>query len=129
MALKDRMKRLRREAQEGAVLLYQSDGTLKTFDTMTAWKEKYLAWVDLQVGRSLKPSKVFEAVRGATPESRAEFERRFGPIAMTTYVVENSLPGAWVKRRTLLEDGSVEEIFFEGDTEEAQRVLQEARQQ
>ncbi len=130
MALRGLIRRLKREASKDAVLLYQRDGSLKAFPTMDVHIAMYLAWLDLAVDReqSASTKEVLDAVRNATPESRRAFEERFGSITMRVEIVEHSLPGAWVKVRTMDEDGSYLEVFHEGGSEEAERIRQEAQQ-
>ncbi len=127
MALKDRMRHLRREAQKNAVLIHQRDGTVRAFDAMDCWKEMVLTQMDLFKGES-KDSEVLEAVRNATPESRAEFEERFGPITMTATIIAGAYEGAWVEVFDLREDGTVERVYYEGGSEEAERIRREAQQ-
>jgi hypothetical protein len=55
------------------------DGTLKAFEDMYVAKVMFLTQMDLFKVES-KPSEVLDAVRQATPESKAAFEKRFGPI-------------------------------------------------
>ena len=58
-----------------------------------------------------------DAVRNATPESRAAFEERFGPIAFTEYIIGSPSSGGWVEAKTLTEDGHVERVLYDGDSE------------
>jgi hypothetical protein len=127
MALKDRMRRLRREAEKGAVVVRLRDGKVRAFDAMTVWKEMFLTQMDLFKGES-KCSEVLDAVRNATPESRAEFEERFGPINMTATIIAGAYEGAWAEVFNLREDGMVERVYHEGGCEEAERIRQEAQQ-
>jgi hypothetical protein len=82
------------------------------------------------VGRAQGSStkEVLDAVRNATPQSRAEFEERFGPISFSVHIIAADYQGGWVKVRNLLEDGTVEEIFHEGGSEEALRLRRECRE-
>jgi hypothetical protein len=80
MALRDRMRRLRREAQKDAVLIHQRDGNVRTFDRMHVVSELYLARMDLSIGRPVRQSEVLDAVRNATPESRRIVEEIAGRI-------------------------------------------------
>ena len=121
MGLRDRLRRLQAKAKEGGVLILQQDGTVCGFETMEVHKEMFLAKMDLFEKASIS-SPVLEAVRNATPESRAEFEERFGSITMTTHVIASPQEGGWVEEYTLHEDGTVEKTFYEGGSEEAEAV-------
>ncbi len=125
--IRGRLQRLKREASKDAVLIRQRDGTVRTFDVMTVWTEMFLTQFDLFKGES-RDSEVLSAVRGATPESRAEFEERFGPITMTARIIAGAYEGALVEVFNLQEDGTVERIYHEGGSEEAERIRQEAQQ-
>ncbi len=127
MGLREQLRRLKREASRGAVLVHQRDGTTRAFDVMTIWRETFLTRLDLLRGEARR-SEVFDAVRNATERSRRNFEQRYGPIVMNEHVVESNRDDAWVKEYRLLEDGSIEKTFYEGGSEEARRVLQEARE-
>ena len=74
-------------------------------------------------------SPVLEAVRQATPESRAAFEAEYGPITPELHVIAGSYEGAWVDMYQLQEDGMVTKVHHEGDSEEAKRLLEEAKRQ
>ncbi len=126
MALRQLIRRLKREASKDAVLLYQRDGSVKTFDVMTVWRELFLTRMDLLRGEARR-SEVLDAVRSATEQSRRNFEQRYGPLEMKEHVVESNSDDAWVREYRLLEDGSIEKTFYDGGSEEARRVLQEAR--
>jgi hypothetical protein len=67
-------------------------------------------------------SEILEAVRNATPESKAAFEERFGPIAMTGRIIAGGYQRGWVREYRLLEDGTVEEAYYEGGSPEARAV-------
>jgi hypothetical protein len=67
-------------------------------------------------------------VRQATPESRRRFEEQYGPITMRARVIAGGYEGAWVKEHRLLDDGTVECSFYEGGSEEAERIRLEAQQ-
>ena len=60
------MRRLEREAKEGAVLLHQRDGSVRAFDAMEVGMELLMAHFELFMGNSYQ-SEVLEAVRDATP--------------------------------------------------------------
>jgi hypothetical protein len=117
MSLRERLKRLRQKAEEGGVLIRQRDGGVRVFDTMTVLSEMFLAKMDL-LRDTARDSEVLDAVRNATPESRREFEEKFGRIAVTEYII-----GAeWVESKTLTEDGRVERVLYEGGFKEATLV-------
>jgi hypothetical protein len=82
--------------------------------------------MDLFSGES-KPSEVLEAVRAATPESRAKFEAEYGPIEMEAKIVAADYQGAWCEVFKLEEDGTVTKVRHEGGTPEAERIREEAR--
>ena len=122
MSLRDRLRRLRAKAEEGGVVIHQRDGGVKVFDTMTVFSEMFLAKTDL-LRDAARESEVLDAVRNATPESRREFEEKFGPIAFTEYII-----GAdWVEAKTLTADGRVERVHYDGDSEEATLVREGLR--
>ena len=74
MALKDVLRRLRREASRDAVLIRQRDGTVRAFDRMHVLSELYLARLDAALGRPRRSSDVLRALDGATRESRRVVE-------------------------------------------------------
>ncbi len=74
MALRDVLRRLRREASQGAALIRQRDGTVKAFDRMYVMTEVFLAKFDAALGRRRRSSDVLDALDGATPESRRAVE-------------------------------------------------------
>src|SRR5215210_273774 len=104
MALKHRLRRLQEKAEEGAVVLHQRDGGVVAFEEMEVHKQMFLARMDLFRG-SVQESEVLDAVRNATPESRAAFEERFGAIAFSEHIIAAEYQGGWVKTYTLTEDG------------------------
>jgi hypothetical protein len=74
MGLRDVLRRLRREASQGAVLIHQRDGTVRAFDRMHVMAEVYLAKLDAALGRPRRSSDVLDALDGATRESRRAVE-------------------------------------------------------
>jgi hypothetical protein len=126
MGLKGRVNKLTRQAEEGAVLIKLRDGTTKAFDAMTCLEEMFLTQMDLFMGEA-RSSEVLEAVRNATPQSRAAFEEQFGEITMEAQVVAGAYEGAWVEVYKLLEDGTVTKVRHEGGTPEAERLREETR--
>jgi hypothetical protein len=128
MGLKGRVNKLTRRAEEGAVLIKLRDGTTKVFDYLTCFKEMFLAQYHL-FGGEVTQSEVLEAVRAATPESRARFEAEYGPIEMEARVIAGEYQGGWVEVYRLEEDGTVTKVRHEGATPEAERLRAEARRQ
>jgi hypothetical protein len=127
MGLKDRLRRLERGARTEGVVLRLGDGSLRVFDNLEVFKEMFLCRTDLFMGKA-RPSLVLDAVRAATPESRAAFEDEYGSIEMVNHVIAADYQGGWVDEYRLLEDGTVETIHHEGGSEEALRIRREARQ-
>ncbi len=127
MGLKDRLRRLRREAEDGAVVIRLKDGTARYFDDNTVWGEMFLAKMGLFRGDAPN-SEVLDAVRNATPESRRAFEDEYGPIEMEVHVVASPAEGGWVEVTTLSESGEVEKVRHEGGSPEAERLRAEAQQ-
>jgi hypothetical protein len=125
MALRDRLRRLREKAEEGAVVLHQRDGGIVAFEEMEVHKAMFLAKMDLAQGTATQ-SEVLDAVRGATPEARADFEMRFGPINMVEHIIAAESRGGWVEVLTLTDDGCVEKVRHECGAEEAERIRREA---
>lgn len=85
---------------------------------MEVLKQMYLARCDLWRDTATD-SEVVAAVRTATPESRRKFEEKYGPISFTQYVITPEIQGGQVEAKTLTEDGRVERVLYEGDSEEA----------
>jgi hypothetical protein len=133
VSLRSRLRRLQQKAEEGGVLICQRDGSVHFFDVMDVQAQMFLARMNLFRETSID-SEVLDAVRNATPESKAAFEERFGSIAMSNHVIASGseAEGAWVETYTLMEDGTVEKVRHEGGSEEAERirrgVQREARQ-
>jgi hypothetical protein len=70
-----RLRRLAREASEGAaVLIHQRDGSVKPFDKMDVLGQVYLAKLDAALGHPRRSSDVLDALDGATRESRRAVE-------------------------------------------------------
>jgi len=74
MVIRDTLRRLKREASEGAVLIHQRDGSVRAFDRMHVTAQMFLAHVDDALGRLRGSSDVLDALEGATPESRRAVE-------------------------------------------------------
>jgi hypothetical protein len=125
--LRRRLRRLEQGAQSEGVILRLRDGGLRVFDRMEVAKEMFLTQMDLMRGKA-RSSEVLDAVREATPESRAAFEEEHGSIEMVGRIIAADYQGGWVDEHRLLEDGTVETIHYEGGSEEAERIRQEARQ-
>jgi hypothetical protein len=126
VSLRRRITRLTREAEEGAVLIRLKDGTSRVFDRLTCQKEMFLAKCDL-AREEARHSPVLEAVRQATPESRAAFEEEYGTITPELRVICHESKGGWVEIYRLTEAGEVDKVRHEGHTEEARRLREEAR--
>ena len=126
MGIRDRLRRLQAKAEEGGVLIRQRDRGVKVFDILEVQKEMFLAKMDL-LRDTARESEVLDAVRNATPESRAKFEERFGPITVTEYIIGPPSSGGWVEAKTLTEDGRVERVLYEGGNEEVTLVREGLR--
>jgi hypothetical protein len=127
MGLNGRLRRLEQGARSEGVILRLRDGGLRVFDQMEVAKEMFLTQMDLMRGKA-RPSEVLDAVRAATPESRAAFEEEHGSIEMVGRIIAADYQGGWVDEHRLLEDGTVETTHYEGGSEEALRIRREARQ-
>src|SRR5215212_7547677 len=86
MGLKDRLRRLEREAEEDGIVIRLQDGTVRVFERTVVAVEMFAARMSLMRGIS-QASEVLEAVRRATPESRAAFEERCGSIVMGINII------------------------------------------
>jgi len=128
MGLRDQLRWLKREALEGKVVVNLEDGGTRAFDDQLVFKEMFLCQTDLYHGEA-RPSEVLDAVRAATPESRAAFEAEYGPIEMEAHVIASESDGGWIQEYRLLEDGTVESVRHDGGSEEAARIRREAQQQ
>jgi hypothetical protein len=128
MAHRGRLRRLEREAQSEGVVLRLRDGGTIFFSDQEVFKEMFLCRTDLLVRGESRSSEVLDAVREATPESRRAFEEEYGSIEMVGHIVAGDHQGGWVDEYRLLEDGTVETIHYEGGSEEAERIRQEATQ-
>jgi hypothetical protein len=128
MAHRGRLRRLEREAKSEGVILRLRNGGIKVFSDLDVFGEMFLAKTDLLVRGESRSSEVLDAVREATPESRAAFEEEYGSIEMVGHIVAGDHQGGWVDEYRLLEDGTVETIHHEGGSEEAERIWQEVRQ-
>jgi hypothetical protein len=89
MGLRGRIKKLTQQAEEGAVLIRLKDGSTRVFSVMDVQKEMFLAKCDLACEEA-RQSPVLEAVRAATPESRAAFEAQFRTITPELHNVASS---------------------------------------
>jgi hypothetical protein len=124
--MRKRIKRVAKEARSAGVVLRQRDGSVRVFDTMDVLKALYLAEVDLVRGEH-HGSEVHDAVRNATPETRAAFEAQYGSIARELHVIAPSEDGGWVEIRRLSADGKVTVERLDGDSEEAERIREAAK--
>ncbi len=123
--IRGRVRRAQQEAQAEGVVLELRDGSRKVFADMHVRFEMFLVRMDLYNGES-KPSEVLDAVRGATPQSRARFEAEYGPIEMEAMIIAADYQGGWVEVYRLEEDGTVTKVRHEGGTPEADRLREEA---
>jgi hypothetical protein len=128
MGLKGRLRRVEQQARSEGVILRLRDGGLRVFDQMEVAMEMFLTRTDLLVRGESRSSEVLDAVRAATPESRAAFEAEYGSIEMVGHIIAADYEGGWVEEHRLLEDGTVEITHYEGGSEEAERIRQEAQQ-
>ncbi len=87
----------------------------------------FLTKVSLYSGEA-RNSEVLDAVRAATPESRAAFEAQYGDIEMEARIIAGDYQGGWVEVFKLEEDGTVRKTRHAGGSEEAERLREEARQ-
>jgi hypothetical protein len=127
MGLRDQLRRLKQEAGRDMVVLKLRDGGVRAFSDLEVHKEMFLTQMDLMKGEA-RSSEVLAAVRAATPESRAAFEKQYRPIEMIGHIIAADYQGGWVDEHRLLEDGTVETTHHEGGSEEAERIRQEAKQ-
>ena len=127
MGLRDQLRRLRKEAGKGAVLIETKHGSTRAFTEQQVLREMFLARCDLIKGQPPKDSSgVISAVLYATDQSRQRFEQRFGRVVgMQARIVASAEQGGWAQTYTLLANGTVERIHYEG--EEAERIRLEAR--
>jgi hypothetical protein len=127
MGLKDQMRRLKREVHKDMVVVRLKDGGTRVFAEMDVLSEMFLAQYGLIVGEP-RPSEVLDAVRRATPESRAAFEAEYGSIEMGAEIIASEDEGGWVEVHRLLEDDTISTVRHEGGSEEAERIRREARE-
>ena len=127
MRLRGRIRRLKQKAASDSVILKLTDGSTHIFDAMEAYKDMFLTHMGLYKGEA-HPSEILDAVRAATPESRAAFEAQYGPIEMVVHIVAAENEGGWVEEQRLLLDGTVDTARFEGGSEEVLRIRQDAQQ-
>ncbi len=128
MGLRGRISKLTREAEADAVLIRLRDGSTRVFADLDCWREMFLAQYRLFMGEAHQ-SEVLDAVRQATPDSRASFEAEYGSIELQAEIICHESQGGWVEVYRLTEAGEVEKVRHEGHTEEAKRLREEARQQ
>ena len=79
---------------------------------MEIWSEMFLASMDCLRGIA-RNSEVLDAVRNATPKSKAEFESKYGSIRMEHVIVGRS--GDVTKILTLTEDGEALALSEDGE--------------
>jgi hypothetical protein len=68
VALRDRLRRLRRKAEEDGILIRQVDGSVRAFDRMDALGQLFLARYDITIGRGVPDNPVMRAYQNASPE-------------------------------------------------------------
>jgi hypothetical protein len=120
--LRDQLRRLKRDAEQGMVVITLEDGSTRVFDDMECWKEMFLTQYHLGMGEA-HDSEVLHAVRNATPESRRAFEEQYGKIGMEeAQIICPVVDGGWVDVYTLTEAGTVQKVRHEGDSEAAERL-------
>lgn len=93
---------------------------------MEVQKEMFLTQMGI-LRDTARDSEVLNAVRKATPESRAKLEKRLGPVAMAEHIIAAEYSGGWVENITLTEDGRVEKVRHEGGSEEAGCIRHQVR--
>jgi hypothetical protein len=124
-SLKSRLERAERESD--AVIIELKDGTHRIFAEMEIWKQSFLVHTDVLCARQ-PHSEFLEAVRTATPASRQHFETEYGPlIGYSAHIIASEAEGGWIEAHTLLEDGTVKTVRYEGGSEEAKRNRLEAQ--
>jgi hypothetical protein len=89
-SLKGRIKCAQQEVKGEGVLIELRDGSRRVFSDTEVFKEVFLTQMELFRG-NVKPSEVLDAVRAATPESKAAFEEQYSPIEMRARVIEGGL--------------------------------------
>ena len=127
MGFKDQLRRLRRDVQKDMAVVKLKDGGTRVFADLDVFKEMFLCQYELLQGKA-RPSEVLDAVREATPESRDAFEAEYGSIEMEANILAPLSDGGWVESHRLLEDGTVESVRHEGDSEEAEGIRRGARE-
>ena len=96
MGLRGRIKRLEADVQKDMVFVKLQDGDTRIFGAQEVLTEMFLAQYGLIVGEP-RPSEVLEAVRRATPESRAAFETEYGSIEMGANIIASEDEGGSVE--------------------------------
>jgi hypothetical protein len=124
--IKGRIKRAQRDAQSEGVVIRLRDGTTKIFSELEAHAQLFLMRTDT-LREERVDSELLNAVRAATPESRAAFEEEYGPITYEAHIIAGNYEGAWVEVLRLEEDGTVTKVRHEGGAPEAERLREEAR--
>ena len=71
MGLRDRLRRLRREAEKDVVVIHQLDGSPRVYDRMFVMGSLYLARLDVTLGCPLQSCLVLTAYQNATPRHAA----------------------------------------------------------
>ncbi len=126
MGLRGRIKKLTQQAEEEAVLIRLRDGSTRVFTVMDVQKELFLAKCDL-AREEARSSPVLEAVRQATPVSRAAFVAEYGTITPGLHIVASVEQAGWVEVYRLEVDGTVMKVRHEEGTPEGERLRERAR--
>ena len=77
MSLRDRLRRLRRAAEEDAALIRLKDGSVRAFPRERVLQEVFLSRLDAALGRPPRDSEIMQALENATEESRRDIEQAF----------------------------------------------------
>ncbi len=93
MSLHKRVERLEAAVGGGGVHLEQLDGSVRVFHHHECWAAVFGACLSLSFKKP--EGAVFDALRGATDESRELFEQEFG--AINTAVVGRAEDGIWAE--------------------------------
>jgi hypothetical protein len=126
LGLRDQLRRLKHDTQEDAVLIRLRDGSTRVFTVMDVQKELFLAKCDL-AREEARQSPVLEAVRQATPVSRAAFVVEYGTITPSLHIVASVEQAGWVEVYRLEVDGTVMKVRHEEGTPEGERLRERAR--
>jgi hypothetical protein len=128
VGLRDRLRRLMREAESGGFVLRLTDGTSKVFDDDAIRGQLFLEMIDVlhafdvpdlsdgprepEVRDPASPhvSELRAALSKATPESLRRFEERYAPMEHECGVVHEDGRVEYARLRPALQDGSGDEL-------------------